>query len=76
MSLESRRVLNVSVREHQKPCPKVQTTETHNSTLTNAHVHVHVHVHVILWMQVHAEQWWMLHVAARLQHEHEAPVIW
>ena len=67
-------MLNVSVREHQKPCPKVQTTETHSSTLTNAHVHVHVHV--ILWMQVHAEQWWMLHVAARLQHEHEAPVIW
>ena len=32
MSLESRRVLNVSVREHQKPCPKVQTTETHSST--------------------------------------------
>ena len=67
----------MSVREtcqYQKPCPKVQTTETHSSTLTNAHVHVHVHV--ILWMQVHAEQWWMLHVAARLQHEHEAPVIW
>ena len=26
-------------------------------------------------MQVHAEQWWMLRVAARLKHEHEAPVV-
>ena len=33
------------------------------------------HTHVNR-MQVHAEQWWMLRVAARLKHEHEAPVVW